>query len=134
MPDDAARGSMLAGIAILIVEDQFLIADEMRLALEELGGTVLGPVSTVGAALALLREQRPDVAVLDVDLQGEHVWPVAERLRAIGVPFAFTTGYDAGMVDGLFDEVARLEKPVRTGTLASTLARLVVGPPGQSVA
>ncbi len=54
MPDDAARRSMLAGIAILIVEDQFLIADEMRLALEELGGTVLGPVSTVGTALALL--------------------------------------------------------------------------------
>ncbi len=72
--------------------------------------------------------------MLDVGLQGERVWPVAERLRAIGVPFAFTTGYDAGMVDGLFGGVPRLEKPVRTATLAGTLARLVTGPAGPVVA
>ena len=125
MSDATARPLTLVGLSVMIVEDHFLIADEMCMALRELGATVLGPAASVSAALALLDEHRPDAAVLDVDLQGERVWPVAERLRERGVPFAFTTGYDADVVSRSFNDAARLEKPVRMGMLASTLERLV---------
>ncbi len=61
---------------ILVVEDEFLIAMELDMTLRSAGYQVLGPVTTVTAALELLRAERPDAAVLDVDLEGEWVTPV----------------------------------------------------------
>ena len=114
----------LRGRSVLIAEDQFLIADEMCLAIERLGGRVIGPVASVAAALRLISEALPDMAVLDVDLNGERVYPVADALRAAGVPFVFTTGFDVSTMDPRFREALRLEKPIRMGTLARTLERL----------
>ncbi|MGU3362955.1 response regulator [Methylobacterium sp. M6A4_1b] len=83
----------LSGRRVLVVEDEYFLADELDQALEEAGATVLGPAPSVRAALDLLESgPAPDVATVDVNLGGEMAYPVAEALLARGVPFLFTTG------------------------------------------
>ncbi len=114
----------LTGCCVLIVEDQFLLADEMQHAVERLGATVLGPIPNVQAALRAIAESRPDIAILDLDLNGSPAYPIAEALQAAGVPFAFTTGFDAASVDPRFGGVRYIEKPVRMRVLADVLLAL----------
>lgn len=78
---------------VLIVEDEFLIAMDLQLMLEGLGWRVIGPVATVEAALRLLEDDLPSVALLDVNLGNELVTPVADLLKARGVPFAVASAY-----------------------------------------
>ena len=78
---------------ILVVEDELLTAMELDDTLRSAGYQVLGPAANVSAALELLRDERPDAAVLDVNLAGEWVTPVAEVLRAMSVPFILSSGY-----------------------------------------
>jgi two-component system, response regulator PdtaR len=80
---------------ILVVEDELLPAMELDDALRGAGYQVLGPAANVSAALELLQVERPDAAVLDVNLAGEWVTPVAEVLRAMFVPFILASGYGA---------------------------------------
>lgn len=84
---------MSASRSILIIEDEPLIAMMLEDFLDSLGHTVAGTVDTVGDALAQIDQGGFDVAILDVHLKnGEHVWPVADRLTAGGVPFVLATG------------------------------------------
>jgi DNA-binding NarL/FixJ family response regulator len=78
---------MLSMHGVLLVEDEALIAMEVARGLAQSGYRVLGPASTVACALALLQGERPDVAILDVNIRGERVTPVARELSALGVPF-----------------------------------------------
>jgi hypothetical protein len=75
------------------VEDEFFLAMELDTTLRGAGYEVLGPASSVSAALKLLSSKRPDAAVLDANLAGEWVTPVAEVLRAMSVPFILASGY-----------------------------------------
>jgi hypothetical protein len=80
-------------------------------------------VGSVSAALGLIaKEQRIDGAVLDVNLAGDRVYPVAEALRARHVPFVFATGYDDGLLDERFSDVERFQKPVNVRVLLGALA------------
>jgi DNA-binding response OmpR family regulator len=78
---------------VLIVEDEFLIAMDLKLMLEDRGWRVIGPVATVLDALHLLNDEVPSVALLDVNLGNELVTPVAEALKARDVPFAIASAY-----------------------------------------
>ncbi|RVD64122.1 response regulator [Mesorhizobium sp. M7A.F.Ca.ET.027.03.2.1] len=78
---------------VLIVEDEFLIAMDLKETLEMHGWRVIGPAATVRDALRLLDEEQPSVALLDVNLRNELVTPVAEFLVARGVPFAVASAY-----------------------------------------
>ena len=110
------------GRRVLVVEDEYFIADEMRDAFEKAGAEVLGPVPTVEAALDLLsRTSALDGAVLDINLVGEVGYPVAEALMRRGVPFVFATGYDGAVIPTTYDAVARFEKPVEVTRLAKAL-------------
>jgi DNA-binding response OmpR family regulator len=80
---------------ILIVEDEYLIAMELDGTLRAAGYRVIGPASDIDAALELLKAERPDAAILDVDLGEEWVTPVAEVLHAMSVPFLLASGYVA---------------------------------------
>ncbi|OEC96186.1 response regulator [Rhizobium sp. YK2] len=80
---------------VLVVEDEFFIAMELESVLTRSGFEVLGPASSVGQALDLLRGQRPDAAVLDVTLGREKVTPVAVLLKALNVPFVLASASDA---------------------------------------
>lgn len=115
---------MLAGRCVLIVEDQYLIADELRTLVERLGGQVLGPVGQVAAAIRLLAEEKPDLALLDVNLDGEEVYTVAEALSTAGVPFVFATGYDSWIIDSRFSDTPLLEKPIALPALVAALGEL----------
>lgn len=97
-----AKTSVLTGLRILVVEDRGLIAGKIVRALEAAGCVLLGPAATLEAGFALLADagDRPDAAVLDIDLRGELVYPLAEALQARGVPLLFVTGFAANAIPG----------------------------------
>ena len=99
---------------VLIVEDDYLIADDLAYSLEDLGMEVVGPAPSVEAALQLLEDEgeRLDGAVLDINLRDQRVYPVANALTARGVPFVFTTGYDPETIPQAYAAAPRCEKPV----------------------
>ena len=115
------------GRVVLVVEDEFLIAMDLELLLQRHGWRVLGPAATVAEALRLLRGETPDVALLDVNLRGEPVTPVAEELRARGVPFVLASAYDhhgLAAVTALAG-VPNLGKPTDERRLLAALAQAV---------
>jgi len=106
-------GAVLAGRRVLRVEDEYFLAEELDDALSGAGAQAPGPVPSVRAAQDLLRNgAAPDVALLDVSLGGEMVYPVADALLARGVPFLFATGYDHAALPDRYAAVRRLEKPI----------------------
>jgi CheY-like chemotaxis protein len=111
--------SKLSGLHILVVEDDYMIATDLALSLQSLGVLVIGPAGSVEDALALAgSEPAPDAAVLDINLGAEKVFPVADALRAQGVPFVFTTGYDEWLIPEVYKGTPRFEKPVDAHALA----------------
>ena len=107
---------------ILVVEDEYLLAVEIALELEDKGAVVLGPAPSVEQALALLDDgPLPDGAILDVNLGGEPVFTVADALIGHGVPLVFTTGYDAAALPERFARVPRCEKPINIGRVTAAL-------------
>jgi CheY-like chemotaxis protein len=101
------------GRCILVVEDEYLIAAALQRQLEQLGVQVLGPVPTVAAALDLLANAPTvDAAILDVNVHGENVFPVADAVRKRGAPLVFATGYDQLALPERYADLPRCEKPV----------------------
>ena len=99
-----------------------MLAEEVREELEEVGAQVLGPVPSVNDALELLAaEPAPDMAILDINLGGEMVYPVADALRAQGIPFLFATGYEPWAIPDAYKDVPRVEKPVEPKSLGEVL-------------
>ncbi|UAL10500.1 HWE histidine kinase domain-containing protein [Caulobacter segnis] len=90
--DENVRPGAIAGLKVLIVEDSLLLALELEAGLEDAGVEVVGCAAELSEALSMV-ELDFDVAVLDADLNGQSVAPVAEILRTIGRPFVFATGY-----------------------------------------
>lgn len=117
--------SRLAGKRLLIVEDEYFIASDLKRALEAQGAVVLGPVAGVDAALNLIARGEVDVAMLDVNLGSAMCFPVAERLRALGVPFLFLTGYDDWVLPETFRDVPLLVKPFETRAVIAAVGALV---------
>ena len=111
---------------VLVVEDEFYIADDMAIALRRIGAEVIGPVPTRERALAALEKDGPiDAAVLDVNLRGTPVFSVAEALQERGVPFVFATGYDEAALPPEYRAVPRWEKPFDSQDIAIALPRLI---------
>jgi CheY-like chemotaxis protein len=104
----------LRGRRVLVVEDEYLIAEDLREQLLSCGAEVLGPLACVADALALLEDgAAPCGAILDIGLvRDERVYPVADALRARGISFVFATGYDASAIPDAYADVPRTEKPV----------------------
>jgi two-component system, response regulator PdtaR len=103
----------LFGRLVLVVEDELMVAWDIESTLTAAGIRVLGPVSSVSTALALISQQTPDAAILDLNLLGELCTPVAQRLREMGVPFILSTAYNHLRPDGdsAFEGVDNLGKP-----------------------
>lgn len=114
----------LAGLRVLVVEDEMMVAMLIEDMLAELGCQVVGPASRLDEAMALVEEADLDCAVLDVNLGGQPIFPLADLLRKKGAPFAFATGYgDAGLRD--VDKGSPvLQKPFRESDLARVLGEL----------
>ncbi len=115
--------SGLSGLAILVVEDDYYVAEELCFGLREVDAKVLGPAPSVAEALAILTSHpRPDAAVLDVNLGGEFSWPVVDALLARHVPVLLASGYDAAVFPAQYTHLPRCEKPF---TLSRLTARLI---------
>ena len=113
---------------IFIVEDEFLIRMLLEDMLGDLGHAVAGSVGSIDEAQALASTVDCDCAMLDVNLDGQQVYPVADILSARGLPFAFVTGYgDDGLMDG-YRHCPTLQKPFQVEDLRRTIASLVVAP------
>ena len=104
-------GKLLGRRRILIVEDDWMIAMDMSDMVEELGGAVVGPAGELARGLALAESEELAGAILDVNLNGETTFALADKLLTNNVPVIFATGYDATMLPGRFADVYRLPKP-----------------------
>ncbi|AHG45201.1 transcriptional regulator [Rhizobium leguminosarum bv. trifolii CB782] len=112
---------LFAGKRVLIVEDEYFLADETRRKLEKAGATVVGPVAGVTAALELVENEKIDAAILDVHLEGEFVFPVAEELERRNIPFVFATAFDPAIIPVKFTGFSLCEKPTELGKIAEAL-------------
>ncbi|WAJ29443.1 response regulator [Antarcticirhabdus aurantiaca] len=107
---------------VLVVEDDFFVAEETVRDFEDFGAEVVGPVSSLTLAFdVVLNGQAIDGAVLDINLLGERVFPLVDVLRRRGVPCVFATGYDRWTVPTDYQSVPLLQKPVVTAEVARAL-------------
>ncbi|MDA0675476.1 MAG: response regulator [Proteobacteria bacterium] len=110
----------LAGLSVLVVEDEFLIADFIAETITGFGARVVGPVGSAAQARALLKDARIDGAVLDVRLDGHTSLPLADELLEAGIPVIFASGYGASLVPAKYDQVPLLNKPFRQDEVLAT--------------
>jgi two-component sensor histidine kinase/DNA-binding response OmpR family regulator len=108
---------------IMIVEDEALVAMILEEQLEELGFSVAVTCASVAEAIRAIDDYAPDAAILDVNLAGQLVYPVADRLRDRGIPFVFVTGYGRESIDPSYAAAQILEKPIERQVLAGVFAR-----------
>lgn len=120
------NSSSLRNARILVVEDEYMLADDLATELRDAGASVLGPVGSMAQATALA-EQSPDIdgALLDINLNGEMVYPIADRLTARGVEIMFVTGYDRAVIPERFADVPRFEKPLSMRRVADAIGHLL---------
>jgi two-component sensor histidine kinase/DNA-binding response OmpR family regulator len=119
----------VAARRVMIVEDEALVALVLADQLTYMGVSVIGPCGSVAAAKAVVAENDLDAAILDVNLGGEMVYPVAELLLAKGIPFIFVTGYGQESIDKRFSFAPVLEKPVEQATLSDVLGQTLEAVP-----
>ena len=124
---------ILKGVRVLVVEDEYFVAILIEEILESAGCIVTGPIPRLPEALDAVGHDDYDAAVLDVNLAGERINPVADALSERNVPFLFVTGYGANALPSEYAERPHLCKPFRMGDLLCTLSN-VVKPPTQNTA
>jgi len=110
---------------ILVVEDEFLVALDMETILADAGFEVLGPVGSVVEALRLIGLHQPTAALLDNNLNGQSVGPVAVALNSRNVPFAFVTGNDRESLPPGFNDSPMVRKPFNPNGLISMARTLL---------
>jgi CheY-like chemotaxis protein len=106
---------------VLLVEDEMMVAMMLEDMLEELGYTSIGPVTQLCEAIRIADEDVFDAAILDVNLNGQVTYSVAEVLLRRGIPFVFATGYGSSVLDERFRNIPTLQKPFQSGELARAL-------------
>jgi CheY-like chemotaxis protein len=113
----------LQGKRVLIAEDQFLIADDLQRVLQDSGAKIVGPVRRKDDTLRQIASQDIDVAVLDINLDDESVYPAADELRRRGIPFIFVTGYSPSAVRAEYRSAPHIEKPYDSARLVEAVSR-----------
>jgi DNA-binding response OmpR family regulator len=109
-------------LRVLVVEDEFIIADEIAAIVQAAGHSVLGPVASVEEASAALAKDRPGFAIIDANLRGQSSSSLARQLAESGIPFCVCTGYRADDLKPTFGDVVLIQKPVSARALAAVLA------------
>lgn len=110
---------------ILVVEDEYLIRMLLEDMLVDLGYEVAGTAGTIGEACDLAAKADAHCAILDVNLAGQEIYPVAEILAKRGLPFVFVTGYGEGSLKEAYRGRPALQKPFQAEQLKATLAGLI---------
>jgi CheY-like chemotaxis protein len=115
----------LSGRRILVVEDEMIAAWVLEEILADLGCKVVGPAARVKEALAMIETEAIDAVLLDINLNGEKSYPVADALAALGVPFFFSTGYNQDSIPNGYRHFPMLQKPYAATKLAAILTQLL---------
>lgn len=116
----------LVGRCVLVIEDDYLVAQVISAMLEDAGAVVIGPIGWVDEALKFVESNSStfDSALLDINLHGQASYPIADALKARGIRFVFTTGYDSGALDEAFRDYPRCGKPFQERLLITALTAL----------
>jgi CheY-like chemotaxis protein len=117
--------SALAGRRILVVEDEMMVAMVLETMLDDAACRIVGPFGRLAQALASAQRDSIDAALLDVNLHGEQVFPVADALAQRNIPFVFVTGYGAGGLPPRFKNRPALTKPYRVAAVLTALTAIL---------
>ena len=117
----------LSGRRILIVEDESLVSMLLETILEDLGCETVGPAASVDEGLAHIGQHPLDAALLDVNVAGQLVFPVASALKSKGVPFVFSTGYGEGGLPEEWRGNTTIQKPFTETAVRDALIRAISG-------
>ena len=117
-----SRGTSLQGARVLIVEDEYFLADDLARALRQAGAQPVGPVSTVEQAEDLLQKEHLDAAIVDLNLRGKMASDFVERLAATDLPCLIVSGYAPEAVSDSVSKFPRLEKPISPASVLASLS------------
>jgi DNA-binding response OmpR family regulator len=115
--DEQAGEQPQARKRVMLVEDEFLLSAVLSADLQDFGYDVLGPYPTLSRGMEAVESESFDGAILDINLKGEMVYPLAEELLRRGIPFLFLSGYEAANMPAAFRGHARLAKPANPAVL-----------------
>ena len=122
---DSYIRNQLCGRRILIVEDDFFQAQDLAELMQAKGANVVGPVPSVEEGMSLLlQDTLPDMAILDVRLARGTVYPLAEALRTLSIPFVFATAYPDWVMPEPYEGLPHVEKPLDPRELLRVLTAL----------
>jgi len=127
MPHSESSGP-LTGRRVLIIEDEYFLADDIVRALTALGARIVGPYGDLDEATDVVdRDVAIDAAIVDINLKDEMAFPLARVLRSRKVPLVFTSGYDKISIDSEFQDVRLWSKPLDIKALANELTSMIKG-------
>lgn len=121
-------GLSLNGLRVLIVEDEYLLADELKCTLERAGASIIGPAGTSEAACKLIEREKFHLAVLDINLHGVRIYPLARLLLEKNIPFVFMSGYEHSTIPPELMYIEYLEKPVSAEDVLGAVAKAMQRP------
>jgi CheY-like chemotaxis protein len=115
-------GALLIGKRVMVAEDELLVAMLIEDVLADAGCLLVGPFSNVSDALAAARDAMIDIALLDVNLRGQKIYPAAEALAARGIPFLLLSGYGRDAAPPNHPEWESVSKPFKAADLTKMLS------------
>ena len=121
--DDA--GKKKSSVRVLVVEDEFLLSSLLIQDLRAAGYDIAGPCPNLAAAMLAVQTEEFDAAILDINLKGELVYPVAERLTERRIPFLFLSGYATSNIPEKFRALPRLAKPAPAASILQMITRVL---------
>lgn len=131
--NDSSSPAALNQLKILIVEDETMVAFLLEDMLQEMGCTKVRHAGNLKEAARLLDEENPDLAILDVNVGGEFVYPFAARLEEIGVPLIFSTGYGQLGLPAPWSTKIIIQKPYAVKALQNAVVAVLNRPADQSL-
>ncbi|MGY8661788.1 response regulator [Bradyrhizobium sp. UFLA05-109] len=118
------RDNKLNGCRVLIVEDEYFLANDLEEALKSHGASIVGPFGDFDAAYRRAARDHFDVAIIDINLRHQTAYPIADELMRQRIPFVFYTGYDSNVIPERFTGVKLLQKPFDPLELVEDIERL----------
>lgn len=112
----------LSGLRVLVVEDEMMVSMLLEDMLSDFGCTLVGPAVRLEPAMRLVENGGFDIAILDVNLNGDETYPIADALAARAIPFVFSSGYGARRLRAEYRSTLSLQKPFQPQELEQTLA------------
>ena len=114
---------------VLIVEDEAAVSMLMEDMVLDFGTEIVGPAASLDEAVALVRREHIDAAILDVNVRGTMAFEVADQMREAGIPIIFATGYGVRVIPGRFQDAPILTKPFRFEAMKDALKKALADAP-----